>query len=137
MVLDLVVGSACLFLPPQIQAGVICGSFILGKIRNRRKKRLQVDKDPSVRNTNEVELKWSKLSCTLRTKDGKERKLLDDLHGEARPGRVLAIFGPSGSGEWYISLYSRWLSWWCSGDVSFYKRAACAHRHICPPFLPR
>jgi len=99
MVLDLVVGSACLFLPPQIQAGVICGSIILNKIQNSRKKRILIDQDPSIRNGNQVELKWSKLSCTLKTNDGKERKLLDDLHGEAKPGRVLAIFGPSGSGE--------------------------------------
>lgn len=99
MVLDLVVGSACLFLPPQIQAGVICGSIFLSTIKNRRKKRFQTDQDPSARNGNQVELKWSKLSCTLKAKDGKERKLLDDLHGEAKPGRVLAILGPSGSGE--------------------------------------
>lgn len=46
----------------------------------------------------QVLLQWDGLTCTLRTKDDGERVLLDGLCGEARPGRLLALMGPSGSG---------------------------------------
>lgn len=95
--LDILLGSACFFLPPQAQAGVILTTFIIGKIR-RHQKKSRSGKDPSNRNVESVEVKFSAVTCTLKSTEGLERKLLDDVHGEAKPGRILAIFGPSGSG---------------------------------------
>jgi len=98
--LDLVLGSACLFLPPQVQAGIVGGTFVFNAIRRRRKhKRSQINNDGSVSNGNEVQLEWSSVTCRLKTKEGSDRLLLDNLHGTAKSGRILAIFGPSGSGK--------------------------------------
>ena len=35
----------------------------------------------------EITLEWSQLTCTLRGKDGTQRKLLSNVEGVARPGR--------------------------------------------------
>lgn len=98
--LDLLLGSACLFLPPQAQAGVVASSFVLGALGRRRRKKaaIKVDEERSVHPQEGVTLSWSDVTCRLGRKDGSERILLDKLEGEARPGRVMAIFGPSGSG---------------------------------------
>lgn len=107
--LDLVLGSACLFLPPQVQAGIVGGTFVFNAIRRRRKhRRSQINNDGSVSNGNEVQLEWSSVTCRLKTKEGSDRLLLDNLHGTAKPGRILAIFGPSGSGVLRHS-FDRWV----------------------------
>lgn len=47
-----------------------------------------------------VDLHWRNLSCSLLDKHGKHVKfLLNDVSGEAKAGRLLAIMGPSGSGK--------------------------------------
>ncbi len=95
--LDLLLGSACLFLPPQVQAGIVGGTFVFNAIRRRRKhRRQQMNNDDSIRNGNEVQLEWSSVTCRLKSKEGLDRLLLDNLRGTAKPGRILAIFGPSG-----------------------------------------
>lgn len=98
--IDLLLGSACLFLPPQVQAGVVAGSCILGALRRLRRRKASdiLQQDTSVHPTEGVTLSWSHLTCSLSNTDGSERILLDKLQGEAKPGRVMAIFGPSGSG---------------------------------------
>lgn len=107
--LDLLLGSACLFLPPQVQAGIVGGTFVFNAIRRRRKRRRQqMNTDDSIRNGNEVQLEWSSVTCRLKSKEGLDRLLLDNLHGTAKPGRILAIFGPSGSGRLLYSL-DRWV----------------------------
>lgn len=98
--LDLILGSACLFLPPQVQAGVVAGSFVYGALARQRRKRASDKRNDenSVHPEDGVTLSWSDVTCRLAIKDGSERLLLDNLKGEAKPGRVMAIFGPSGSG---------------------------------------
>ncbi|KAL6779156.1 hypothetical protein ACKKBF_B18545 [Auxenochlorella protothecoides x Auxenochlorella symbiontica] len=46
-----------------------------------------------------VTLVWDRLTCILKTKNGQVRALLRDIQGTARPGRLLAILGPSGAGK--------------------------------------
>lgn len=47
-----------------------------------------------------VDLQWHNLICALLDKRGKHVKfLLNDVSGEAKAGRLLAIMGPSGSGK--------------------------------------
>ena len=104
--LDLILGSACLFLPPQVQAGVVAGSFVLGTLRRHRRRKASNtrDNDTSVHPEQCVTLSWSHVTCRLSNKDGSDRVLLDKLQGEAKPGRVMAIFGPSGSGLYSIEV---------------------------------
>ena len=100
--LDLVIGSACLFLPPNIQAGIVGGTFLFGAIRKHQRRRRLESSEKSVGRESGVTLSWSEVTCRLALKEGAERVLLDRLQGEAKPGRILAIFGPSGSGAcWY------------------------------------
>ena len=98
--MDILLGSAALFLPPNVQvalAAVTLGANVIG---NRiRKGRNGAVTDGSLHPSDGVTLTWSALTCTLAGKDGSSRVLLDELHGEAKPGRILAIFGPSGSGK--------------------------------------
>ncbi|CAN6478097.1 unnamed protein product [Victoria cruziana] len=47
-----------------------------------------------------VSLRWSNITCSLAEKSGKSvRHLLAGVSGEAKPGRLLAIMGPSGAGK--------------------------------------
>ncbi|KAF3796883.1 ABC transporter G family member 7 [Nymphaea thermarum] len=47
-----------------------------------------------------VSLRWSNITCSLSEKSGRlVRYLLADISGEAKPGRLLAIMGPSGAGK--------------------------------------
>ncbi|KAK9118576.1 hypothetical protein Scep_016669 [Stephania cephalantha] len=47
-----------------------------------------------------VTIRWSNITCSLSDKSGKTvRFLLQNVCGEAKPGRLLAIMGPSGSGK--------------------------------------
>ena len=96
---DLIAGSACLFLPPQVQIGIVCGTFILNRIKRNKRGNEAKGRQSKNRKDEKVTLTWSHLKCTLKNKDGSRRELLSDLHGEAKPGRILAIFGPSGSGK--------------------------------------
>jgi ABC-type multidrug transport system ATPase subunit len=45
-----------------------------------------------------VTLEWNDVSLSI-VKKGKERNILEGISGAARPGRLLAIMGPSGSGK--------------------------------------
>jgi hypothetical protein len=45
-----------------------------------------------------VDLAFEGIEMTLEEKKGQQRKLLDgSIRGRARPGRMLAIMGPSGA----------------------------------------
>lgn len=47
-----------------------------------------------------VSIRWRNITCSLSDKSSKAvRFLLNNISGEARPGRFLAIMGPSGSGK--------------------------------------
>jgi ABC-type multidrug transport system ATPase subunit len=102
---DLAFGAAVFFAPPQAQLPLTLGAAALraaaGALgRRRRRRRAAGDggaaPPPAAR---EVTLEWSHLSCFLAGPGGAERVLLDGLSGAARPGRVLALIGPSGAGK--------------------------------------
>ncbi|KAH8496066.1 hypothetical protein H0E87_019021 [Populus deltoides] len=47
-----------------------------------------------------VTIRWSNITCSLSDKSSKSvRFLLNNVSGEAKPGRLLALMGPSGSGK--------------------------------------
>ncbi|KAH9794844.1 ABC transporter G family member 7 [Citrus sinensis] len=47
-----------------------------------------------------VTIRWQNITCSLSDKSSKSvRFLLNNVRGEAKPGRLLAIMGPSGSGK--------------------------------------
>ncbi|KAK9935236.1 hypothetical protein M0R45_022346 [Rubus argutus] len=47
-----------------------------------------------------VTIRWRNITCSLSDKSSKSvRFLLNNVSGEAKPGRLLAIMGPSGSGK--------------------------------------
>jgi ABC-type multidrug transport system ATPase subunit len=97
--LDFILGAAIIALPPQHQIPLAIGTAVVKGIKGLHRKKRERIASSLTTATDEVELSWSELSCTLKEKDGKERILLDKLHGTASPGRLLAICGPSGSGK--------------------------------------
>ena len=100
--MDIIAGAAACFAPPQIQAGIGAATIalnLLNRFRLRRKRASALESDASLHPIEGVTLEWSQVTCTLTGKDGSSRVLLDGLHGRARPGRILAIFGPSGTGK--------------------------------------
>ncbi|KAL6189999.1 hypothetical protein ACLB2K_036400 [Fragaria x ananassa] len=55
---------------------------------------------PVAGNVIPVTIRWRNLTCSLSDESSKSvRFLLNDVSGEAKPGRLLAIMGPSGSGK--------------------------------------
>lgn len=101
---DFLLGAAIIALPPQHQIPLAIGTAVVkGLSTFRRNKRERIASSLNS-GTDEVELAWSELSCTLKGKDGKERILLDRLQGSASPGRLLAICGPSGKFCFFTSL---------------------------------
>lgn len=58
------------------------------------------DESPLDGNVFPVTIRWSNITCSLSDNKAKSiRFLLNDVSGEAKPGRLLAIMGPSGSGK--------------------------------------
>lgn len=93
--MNLAIGTA-LIAVPSAKAAV---QALRGARRKRREGRSDSDSRLQEQVEASVTLKWSHLSCTLTTKDGSQRALLQQLHGQARSGRLLALCGPSGSGK--------------------------------------
>lgn len=101
---DFLLGAAIIALPTQHQIPLAIGTAVLKGVQAIRRKKHITRHASSLQDADKVTLEWSQLTCTLKTtaekKDGtKQRLLLDDLHGVAQPGRLLAICGPSGSGK--------------------------------------
>ncbi|KAL9352571.1 hypothetical protein Peur_055251 [Populus x canadensis] len=58
------------------------------------------DDSPDVGKFFPVTIRWSNITCSLSDKSSKSvRFLLNNVSGEAKPGRLLALMGPSGSGK--------------------------------------
>jgi len=93
--LDFILGVAFVVLPQQHQLPLVLGGAVIKGIQGLRRKRRADQVAASVDASDEVTLEWSQLTCTLALKDGSKRLLLQDLHGAVRPGRLLAICGPS------------------------------------------
>lgn len=55
---------------------------------------------PAAGGVRPVTIRWRNITCSVSDKSSKSvRFLLNNLSGEAKPGRLLAIMGPSGSGK--------------------------------------
>ncbi|KAL3751270.1 hypothetical protein ACJRO7_012139 [Eucalyptus globulus] len=55
---------------------------------------------PAAGGVRPVTVRWRSITCSVSDKSSKSvRFLLNNLSGEAKPGRLLAIMGPSGSGK--------------------------------------
>lgn len=55
---------------------------------------------PAAGGVRPVTIRWRSITCSVSDKSSKSvRFLLNNLSGEAKPGRLLAIMGPSGSGK--------------------------------------
>ena len=46
-----------------------------------------------------VSVSWSNLNVWSRTKDGNVKAILQNVHGYAKPNRLLAVMGASGAGK--------------------------------------
>lgn len=105
--MDFIFGAAFLFLKPEHQIPLAVGSIIvrgIQRIRHRNKKPKKPEISTAPHAENSITLQWNNLTCTLQqqvneSRNFQQRILLDNLHGEAKPGRLLAICGPSGSGK--------------------------------------
>jgi ABC-type multidrug transport system ATPase subunit len=64
---------------------------------------------------NMITLSWKDLSYSIHTGAGTQKHILKNIHGQAEPGRLIAIMGPTGSGKTSLLnlLAARTLS--CSG----------------------
>ena len=83
--------SSLPFKPPShTQVPLLLGTTILKGFQGWRHKRRMKRRvtDPNLaQNRKEVTLEWDSLECTLTDKQGRQRILLDNLQGSARPGR--------------------------------------------------
>ncbi|CAN8074581.1 unnamed protein product [Agarophyton chilense] len=69
-------------------------------IRKARKKPTQERLKESSAAPQPVTVEWSHVTCTLSSpKRPTTTRVLDDVSGTAKPGRVMAILGPSGAGK--------------------------------------
>lgn len=103
--MDFLLGTAIICLPPQHQVPLALATAALkglARLRQRRKMRRDASSAGGMlgAGTNEVQLEWRDLTCTLTDKkSGQKRLLLNSISGSASPGRLTAIMGPSGSGK--------------------------------------
>lgn len=84
-----------------MQVPVAIGSASIGLVRHLVRKKKQRKSSRSSREGDEagqkqVTLEWDSISCTLTTKKGGTKNILQNVSGEAKPGKLLAIMGPSG-----------------------------------------
>ena len=63
------------------------------KIKNFQNSKVVID---NLNEKNNFELKWEKINYTLKKE---EKKILKNINGRARSGRILGIIGPSGGGK--------------------------------------
>ena len=111
--MELATGIALWASPPQIK---IPGMLALAALRGIRAKLRERDEESSPGGNNsdgshskdEVVVRWDDVRMTLQpTKkdkkklgaDAKPKRILDGVSGTAKPGRLLAIMGPSGAGK--------------------------------------
>jgi ABC-type transport system involved in cytochrome bd biosynthesis fused ATPase/permease subunit len=115
--MDLLLGSAVLLLPQPSNLALL-GAIAAVKggraLLKRRKAAAESDADEDVAplpspgrpktpasesGVPPVTLEWSEVDCILSPKKGPKKTILNGVAGAARPGRLLALMGPSGSGK--------------------------------------
>lgn len=72
------------------------GSASIGVIRHLIQKKKRRDGEERSRRLDEagqkqVKLQWDSVSCTLTTKKGGTKKILQNVSGEAKPGRCVSV----------------------------------------------
>ncbi|GAB5354386.1 hypothetical protein AAMO2058_000114400 [Amorphochlora amoebiformis] len=70
----------------------------ISELTKKEEKTQSLHLSDQVSESDKVTLAWYDISCTLSTKAG-TKSLLKNVTGEAKPGRLLAIMGPSGAGK--------------------------------------
>ena len=101
--LSLLVGTAVYAsFPSPLKFPLLCAFGVVGK-RLKKKKTSERDDDDDAINSPIAMLRWSRVGLlSVRSKKKKTTtrvQILENVSGEAMPGRVLAIVGPSGAGK--------------------------------------
>ena len=98
--LSLLVGTAVYAsFPSPLKFPLLCAFGVVGK-RLKKKKTSERDDDDDSINSPIAMLLWSRVGLlSVRKKKKTTVQILENVSGEAMPGRVLAIVGPSGAGK--------------------------------------
>ena len=86
-----------------MQIPVAIGSATIGLIRHfacqrtRRRGRKNTSLDVDEAGPSSVEMQWDRLSCTITTKKGGTKQILQDVSGEAKSGRYMPLTLRSGA----------------------------------------
>ena len=98
--LSLLVGTAVhASFPSPLKFPLLCAFGVVGK-RLKKKKTSERDDDDDAINSPIAMLRWSRVGLlSVRKKKKTTVQILENVSGEAMPGRVLAIVGPSGAGK--------------------------------------
>ncbi|BDA42587.1 Protein white [Coccomyxa sp. Obi] len=108
-ILDFILGAAVIALP-QHQIPVLLGTASIAlfrKIKRKRSGHKKLGPDPGHASTvttggstrQQVNLQFTDVRCSITNKKGLKKTILNDITGTAKPGRLLAIMGPSGGGK--------------------------------------
>ena len=102
--LSLLVGTAVYAsFPSPLKFPLLCAFGVVGKRLKKKttKKTSERDDDNDAINSPIAMLRWSRVGLlSVRSKKKKTTvQILENVSGEAMPGRVLAIVGPSGAGK--------------------------------------
>ena len=100
--LSLLVGTAVYAsFPSPLKFPLLCAFGVVGKRLKKKttKKTSERDDDDAI-NSPIAMLRWSRVGLlSVRKKKKTTVQILENVSGEAMPGRVLAIVGPSGAGK--------------------------------------
>ena len=99
--LSLLVGTAVYAsFPSPLKFPLLCAFGVVGKrLKKTTKKTSERDDDDAI-NSPIAMLRWSRVGLlSVRKKKKTTVQILENVSGEAMPGRVLAIVGPSGAGK--------------------------------------
>ena len=100
--LSLLVGTAVYAsFPSPLKFPLLCAFGVVGKrLKKTTKKTSERDDDDAI-NSPIAMLRWSRVGLLSVRKKKKKTgvQILENVSGEAMPGRVLAIVGPSGAGK--------------------------------------
>ena len=100
--LSLLVGTAVYAsFPSPLKFPLLCAFGVVGKRLKKKttKKTSERDDDDNAINSPIAMLRWSRVGLLSVRKKKKTVQILENVSGEAMPGRVLAIVGPSGAGK--------------------------------------
>jgi len=102
--LSLLVGTAVYAsFPSPLKFPLLCAFGVVGKRLKKKttpKKTSERDDDDDAINSPIAMLRWSRVGLlSVRKKKKTTVQILENVSGEAMPGRVLAIVGPSGAGK--------------------------------------